>query len=94
MRTVTQSDGLLVRAPRAARILDISERSLHRLVARGDIEVVRLADRIVRYRVADLEAIIAPHPRPTGPERHRQPAARADRNGARPHRGDSGWRGR
>jgi hypothetical protein len=56
------SDQILVRAPRAAEILDISERSLHRLVARGDLEVVRLADRIVRYRVEDLRALVAPPP--------------------------------
>ncbi|MHB8556261.1 MAG: helix-turn-helix transcriptional regulator [Candidatus Dormibacteria bacterium] len=56
------SDQILVRAPRAAEILDISERSLHRLLERGDLEAVRLADRIVRYRVEDLRALVAPHP--------------------------------
>ncbi len=59
---------VLLAAPRAARVLDISERTLWRLVRRGDLEVVRLSERIVRFRVADLRAMAAPRPAawPTG----------------------------
>lgn len=53
---------LLVRAPRAARMLDISETTLWHLVANGSLDVVRLSDRIVRFRTADLEARVAPQP--------------------------------
>ncbi len=43
LRTSAQPDQVLVRAPRAAEILDSPERSLHRLVERGDLEAGRLA---------------------------------------------------
>lgn len=59
---MTESDPtqVLLAAPHAARALDISERTLWRLVRRGDLEVVRLSDRIVRFRVADLRAMAEP----------------------------------
>ncbi|MGA9774331.1 MAG: hypothetical protein WBU92_00220 [Candidatus Dormiibacterota bacterium] len=59
---------LLVDGPTGAGMLGISYRSFRRLVARGDVEKVRLSQTIVRYRVADLRAIAAPRPAawPTG----------------------------
>ncbi len=104
MGTSNESERLLVPAPRAANILAISERSLYRLVARGDLEQVRLSDRIVRYRVADLRAMAAPRPAawpprmadgqatpPTPPAPRRQRGKQAPGgNGARPHRVASG----
>jgi excisionase family DNA binding protein len=41
-----------------SRRLRISPRSLARLVASGDLRVVRLSARVVRIRPADLDAYI------------------------------------
>ncbi len=60
---------LLLAAPGAARVLDVSQRTLWRLVRRGDLEVVRLSPRIVRFRVADLAALGAPDRVPMRPYR-------------------------
>ncbi len=72
--SVGPSDQLLVRASRAAQILDISLRSFRRLEARGDIEGVHLTGHIVRYSVDDLRAMLGPH-HTMDPEPHRRPAA-------------------
>jgi len=45
---------LLLDAPAAARALSISVRTLHRLVAAGELEPI-FVNRLTRYRFSDLE---------------------------------------
>ena len=46
---------ILLRPERAARALDISVRTLYRRVAAGEIPVVRLGPKTVRFRPRDLQ---------------------------------------
>lgn len=45
---------LLLTARQASKLLNLSERTLYRLTAGGDIPVVKIGPRGVRYDVADL----------------------------------------
>jgi predicted DNA-binding transcriptional regulator AlpA len=70
---VPEPSPITVRAKRAASMLGVSERTLWSLTSpRGPIPCIRLADRLVLYRVADLEAWVAnaasarPEALPTG----------------------------
>jgi excisionase family DNA binding protein len=56
---------LLVSAKATASMLGISARLLYSLTASGELPAVRIR-RMVRYRVADVEAFIARHAPPTG----------------------------
>ncbi len=50
---------LLLTARQAATLLNLSERTLYRLTAGGDIPVVKIGPRGVRYDVGDLKSWIA-----------------------------------
>lgn len=50
---------ILLRAQQAARLLNISERTLYARTADGSIAVVRIGNRGIRYDPADLRAWIA-----------------------------------
>jgi predicted DNA-binding transcriptional regulator AlpA len=49
---------VLLKLPEAATMLGISARTFRRMVVRGDIPVVRLSSKILRYRESDIAAII------------------------------------
>lgn len=54
----TDIEPSLLRPKDAARILDVSERFLRRLSARGEISCVRIGERALRYCREDLQDFI------------------------------------
>jgi len=58
-RNSGSSDALALRRNEAAQLLGISERYLAELTKRGEIPVVRLGRKCIRYRAADLEDYLA-----------------------------------
>ena len=46
----------------AAVRLDVSEKTIRRMIARGDLRAYRLGTRTIRVSVADLEAQLKPVP--------------------------------
>ncbi|WP_162891105.1 helix-turn-helix domain-containing protein [Aeromicrobium sp. A1-2] len=54
---VTTTPDPLLTFPQAAEYLQhaVSERTLRRLVARGDLQALRIGDKLVRLRVSALE---------------------------------------
>ena len=59
MQQTTPSNPGLLKAKEAASVLAVSEKHLYNLAKRGLIPRVVLGSRAVRYRVSDLEALIA-----------------------------------
>ena len=49
----------LLKADEVARILDVSVRGVYRWATCGHLASIRLSDRSVRFRVADVEAFVA-----------------------------------
>ena len=56
---MTKKFPILLRAPEAAEILQISEVLAYRLMANGDIRTVRISKRAIRVRVEDLHSYIS-----------------------------------
>ena len=50
---------LLLKAGQLARRLQISERSVQTLTARGVLPSIKLGDKLVRYRLADVDRALA-----------------------------------
>lgn len=44
----------------AAELMDVSVKTLRRMIARGELRAVRFGSRLIRVRVADLEAATTP----------------------------------
>ena len=51
----------LLNAEQVAEVLGVSVRTVHRLVEDGRLEPVRLGHRTVRYRPANVAALVAAH---------------------------------
>lgn len=49
----------LMRADEVAEALSVSVRAIYRWAESGQLESIRLSDRSVRFRVADVEAFVA-----------------------------------
>lgn len=56
--SVREVTPLLMSIPEAARALRIGRSSMYRLIERGEVEVVRIGERIVRVRPDALAAYI------------------------------------
>lgn len=73
---------ILVDAREAAKLLGISARSFYLLRERAQLRPVRLSEKLVRYRVADVQALadgMASGDAPREPAALATPAARAKR---------------
>lgn len=57
-----KSGAVYVSLPRAALILDLSERAVRRYIAAGKLPAYKLGNRHVRIKLADLDALMRPIP--------------------------------
>ena len=46
--------------PEAATYLGVAEKTIRRMIARGQLDAFRLGDRLIKIRVADLDALLTP----------------------------------
>jgi len=46
--------------PDAAAYLDVTPKTIRALIARGQLKAYRLGNRIVKVKIADLEAVLKP----------------------------------
>lgn len=46
--------------PEAATYLDVTTKTVRRMIARGQLEAYRLGDRLIKIRIADLDALMTP----------------------------------
>ena len=58
-KTTSPHRRLLVGRGEACRMLDVGDNTFAQLVSRGLLTPIRLGERTIRYRVADLEAFAA-----------------------------------
>lgn len=56
---MTAAGSSLLTTARAAAVLGISLRQLRRIIARGEIQVVRVSERTIRVRPEELTEFIA-----------------------------------
>ena len=53
---------VLLRIPQVAERVGVSARSIHRLIASGELRAVKIGQRSTRIRTEDLETFIAKAP--------------------------------
>lgn len=46
--------------PEAATYLDVTTKTVRRMIARGQLDAFRLGDRLIKIRIADLDALMTP----------------------------------
>jgi excisionase family DNA binding protein len=57
-----QSQRVYVGIPEAAAYLDIAPRTVRELIAEGKLAGYRLNDRVIKVKLADLDAVFTPVP--------------------------------
>jgi excisionase family DNA binding protein len=66
MTPIAEAPRPLLTASEVAALLNVSVKTVRRYEAAGTLRPVRLSRRALRYRVADVEALMAPQPQTAG----------------------------
>ncbi|ORB68806.1 hypothetical protein BST47_02670 [Mycolicibacterium tusciae] len=46
--------------PEAATYLDVTTKTVRRMISRGQLDAYRLGDRLIKIRISDLDALMIP----------------------------------